>query len=998
MPQRRQRSPHNGGEQQPLFMPSSDWQRIEQLPDLRGKVTELALDRETRDDGLAAGRGSGWPYRSGHIVGVSSAWREGGEVRSFYAPVRHPDSSNFDADQVRQWELDHQRAGIRFVYHSADYDCGWGGAEWNLPVPGKIDDVAGMAAIIDENMFEYNLDALARWRGLPGKDTRMLEEAVTALGYPAADARKHIWRCPARHAGPYAEQDAVATLMLAEDLRPELERQNLTSPYQLEADLIPMVIEMRRRGVRVDTDRAEREAQRILKTRDALMAELAGRLGRRSIEIEDVRSPRRLEEWFMQERVPFARTPKSGQGSFQAKWMRKHPHWLPKSVARIEQLTETAEKFLRGFIINYAHRGRLHANINQFRNEEGGTRTSRFSYSDPPLQQMPSRDEELAPLVRECFLPEEGESWGAHDFCYDEETEILTERGWVRFDQLRDERVAQWEDGVVSFVEPTDKYVGKMRERNMVHVTSGGNLVDFCVTEDHRCLVQGWQNCKDRIVLARDLDGVLQRSKLHQCGVLTGTREVPEDLLRLVAALQADAADRPLKYGGKYWVFFLKKQRKIRRLLKLLRSLGIEHIHKRAYKAGQDRIQVVEDSRFREYLDPGKTFRFEAFTSLTPRLRRVFLDELPYWDGRSGSNMYGSTNLKNIEVVQALSTITGGRATIAHFKPILGKKPFATVTLSKRTMSWCTRNTKIEKVKHNGRVYCVTVPSGLIITRRNERVVVSGNSQQEYRLICHYAYLSGCTGAAEAIRAYSEDPETDFHMFVVEITSLERRSAKDTNFAKVYGAGVPKFAEMIGKSVEEAAEIMGIYDDKLPFVKQLMRECERTALRRGYIVLIDGARSHFDLWEPAYRRGLPGDYAGVSYMPEAKMREWATRVGEELGMTVRIKRAFAHKAGNRLIQGSAARQMKTAMRDCWREGLVPLIQLHDELSFSHADHAQGRRVAEIMQAAHSDVLTVPMLVDSEYGPSWGHARKIKDASGAVLYGATWEEAERLRSK
>lgn len=687
---RKQSNYHDGGEQLPLITPESSWRPLVALPDLRGKVRELALDRETRDDGLAAGRGSGWPYRAGRIVGVSAAWHQGAEVHSFYAPVAHPDTECLDPQQVRQWELDHQRAGVRFIYHSADYDCGWGIAEWGLPVPEKIDDVAGMAAIVDENLLEYNLDALARWRGLPGKDTRLLSEAVEAYGYSAADARKHIWRVPARYAGPYAKQDAQATLLLADNLRQALEAQDLNGPYQLEADLIPMVIEMRRRGVRIDVERAEREAERLLAERDRQLALLGERMGRRGVSIDDVRSSKRLEEWFISARISFPRTKKTEQGSFQAKWMRKHEHWLPQAVARIEQLTEAADKFLRGFLLAYAHRGRLHANINQFRNEEGGTRTSRFSYTDPPLQQMPARDEELSAIIRGCFLPEPGELWGAHDW-----------------------------------------------------------------------------------------------------------------------------------------------------------------------------------------------------------------------------------------------------------------------------------------------------------------------SQQEYRLICHYAYLCGCTGARAAVERYQKDPSTDFHMFVVEITGLERKPAKDTNFAKSYGAGVAKFAEMIGKSVEEAAEIMNIYDEKLPFVKQLMRECERTAQNRGWIKLIDGARSHFDLWEPSYRRDLPPPYNGVGYMPERKAREWAAMLSDKLQRVVRVKRAFAHKAGNRLIQGSAARMMKEAMRQCWREGIVPLLQMHDELGFSHAERQQGERVAEIMRGTYAGTLTLPMLTDSEYGSTWGDARKVKrrgeDGRERVVYGATWEEAEGARA-
>lgn len=102
----------------------------------------------------------------------------------------------------------------------------------------------------------------------------------------------------------------------------------------------------------------------------------------------------------------------------------------------------------------------------------------------------------------------------------------------------------------------------------------------------------------------------------------------------------------------------------------------------------------------------------------------------------------------------------------------------------------------------------------------------------------------------------------------------------------------------------------------------------------------------------------------------------------------RIKRAFTHKAMNRRIQGSAARQMKMAMAQCWEEGLVPMLQMHDELSFSlpptRAGKKQGERVEEIMRTVYQT--SVPFLVDAEWGTTWGSAKY------------TFEEAKRRLGK
>ena len=100
--------------------------------------------------------------------------------------------------------------------------------------------------------------------------------------------------------------------------------------------------------------------------------------------------------------------------------MHKHPHWLPRMIVAADKYNNAAEKFIKGYIIDYASRGRIHAEIHPHRSDEGGTRTTRFSYSDPPLQQMTSHDPEITPHIRGCFLPEEGEYWCKPDFSQQE--------------------------------------------------------------------------------------------------------------------------------------------------------------------------------------------------------------------------------------------------------------------------------------------------------------------------------------------------------------------------------------------------------------------------------------------------------------------------------------------------------------------------------------------------------------------------------------------------
>ena len=119
----------------------------------------------------------------------------------------------------------------------------------------------------------------------------------------------------------------------------------------------------------------------------------------------------------MQHGITYPRTEK-GNPSFTAGttgWMHKHEHWLPRLIVKADKAHNAATKFLETYILGHAVNGRIHAEIHPHRSDDGGTRSLRFSYSHPPLQQMTAHDEELAPLIRGVFLPEEGEVWAKPD-------------------------------------------------------------------------------------------------------------------------------------------------------------------------------------------------------------------------------------------------------------------------------------------------------------------------------------------------------------------------------------------------------------------------------------------------------------------------------------------------------------------------------------------------------------------------------------------------------
>jgi hypothetical protein len=236
----------------------------------------------------------------------------------------------------------------------------------------------------------------------------------------------------------------------------------------------------------------------------------------------------------------------------------------------------------------------------------------------------------------------------------------------------------------------------------------------------------------------------------------------------------------------------------------------------------------------------------------------------------------------------------------------------------------------------------------------------------------HHAAIRNLPGAIEAAERYRNDPDTDFHAIAGELTGRPRNDSKDVNVAKVYGAKEEKFAEMIGKPLSEAQAIYAHYDIRLPFVWQLARDVENEAVRLGYTTLYDGARRHWNLWEAAGVKYTKG--AGPCPRDEAERRRRDPK-HPWFAATLRLAKTFT--ALNALIQGSAARHTKLWMQACWREGIVPLMQMHDSLECSVTTRKQAELVAQLGEEAVQ--LEVPMRVNLKFGKSWGDATHAWDA-------------------
>jgi len=376
------------------------------LPDRLHGV--IGFDLETRDDGLRAGVGSGWPWRGGHVVGYSIA----ADNFKGYLPIGHEGGGNLDKELVHRW-LNNVFGDDKQIKVGANvmYDLGWASTE-GIVVRGPVRDIQWAEALLNEHRRSYSLETIARERLGRGKDEARLIEAAKARGF---DPKSDLWRLPAGEVAAYATVDAELPRDLWVLQEPLLETDGLLPVCALEHSLMPLYLDMRRRGVRVDVDYAERLRDQLRGEVDLIRDDIHHRIG---FEVE-LWASRSVAEAFDAVGLTYGRTAKTNQPSITGELLKATDHWLAAGVLAARQKSKLAETFLNGVILGNLHNGRVHGEIHPLRGDDGGTVTGRLSMSDPNLQFIPKRTTE-GKRIRRCFLPEEGERWASCDFSQQE--------------------------------------------------------------------------------------------------------------------------------------------------------------------------------------------------------------------------------------------------------------------------------------------------------------------------------------------------------------------------------------------------------------------------------------------------------------------------------------------------------------------------------------------------------------------------------------------------
>lgn len=383
----------------------SDWTPPQSFPDLSQYET-VGIDLETKDPNLLS-LGPGWTRKDGHVIGVAVAAGES----SWYFPVAH-NSGNMSKNIVYKWLqkiCDDEK--ITKVFHNALYDLGWLRTE-GIEVKGKVIDTMIAAPLLNENRRYYNLNSLAGDYLGTYKDEKMLKSAAEEFG---VDPKSGMWQLPPRYVGKYAEQDALITLKLWENLKVKLNKEECSSIFQLETDLLPVLFEMKTKGVRVDIEKAHKTKEQLTKIEKSLIEEIVKETG---VTVEPWVATS-IAKVFDAVGLPYSRTEKSGSPMFTKQFLANQTHPIAQKIIKIREINKANTTFV-DTILEHSHNGRIHCDFHSLRSDGGGTVTGRFSSSNPNLQQIPARDPEIKKLIRGLFIPEEGHKWGSFDYASQE--------------------------------------------------------------------------------------------------------------------------------------------------------------------------------------------------------------------------------------------------------------------------------------------------------------------------------------------------------------------------------------------------------------------------------------------------------------------------------------------------------------------------------------------------------------------------------------------------
>jgi DNA polymerase I-like protein with 3'-5' exonuclease and polymerase domains len=429
---------------------SSEWLPPQNFPDL-SEAKEIAIDLETCDPNMEK-FGPGWPRKDGFIVGYAVAvdgW-------CGYYPIAHEGGGNLDKRIVEMWIADILKLPCPKVMHNAAYDLGWLLAS-GFEVNGDIIDTMIAAGLVDENRFSYALNSLGFDMLKEVKSEEALKKAAADFG---VHPKKEMWKLPAMYVGRYGEQDAALTLKLWHHLQVLMRQEEVESIFQLERELLPVLVGMTYKGIRFDRDKAGQLIEELRDKEKQLIKSIKKEAG---VPV-DIWAAASIAKAFDELGIEYPRTEK-GAPSFTRSFLEGCDHKVAKAIVAAREVNKTHNTFLQPYLDASEADGRVHSHINQLRGDFGGTVTGRLSMAQPNLQQVPARHPVTGPMVRGLFLPEEGELWAANDFSSQEPRLLVHYASLLQLDGAEKMATAYREDPDTDFHQMVADMAGITRKQ-----------------------------------------------------------------------------------------------------------------------------------------------------------------------------------------------------------------------------------------------------------------------------------------------------------------------------------------------------------------------------------------------------------------------------------------------------------------------------------------------------------------------------------------------------
>lgn len=361
--------------------------------------------------------------------------------------------------------------------------------------------------------------------------------------------------------------------------------------------------------------------------------------------------------------------------------------------------------------------------------------------------------------------------------CYDTKTEVLTNNGFKLFSELEsDDLVAQVNhDRTLSFVKPTE-YVALPYKGPMYHFNKSG--VDIRVTDNHQMANRKISYDDKSKQTSKGYE--FQRADKFECkrtvawdfgGKLNGKYNKLSDLDRLRIALHADGSIRENKTTPNSYDFSFLKDRKIERFKNIMENLGVEyHAEKNRTPGYSLNLRESEWGLYTDFIL--KQFNHNLEKNLDWVYQRdwgysaaiEFFEELRNWDGdyrTSGDQLccFNTKNKKDADAVQFVASISGKRSSLKFYNGCYRVCVFNSEEITAEA-------TKVEVEDYDDYVFCVTVPTHILVVRRNGYTNVCGNTQIT-------------RGGNATMTALAIDPEIeDILMWRSQRTDIEQRIDK----------------------------------------------------------------------------------------------------------------------------------------------------------------------------------------------------------------------------